>query len=119
MRLENSLLDEIVAMAKQYFTVLEDEIGENEPFIRLLVLSLVDEYKNKRNYPISTTDEAINADVMRYFTRRKVNIAMKVIPELHTRLGAEGQSMVTDNGITHMFVAENYLGDVLPYCEVV
>lgn len=117
--MDNSLLEEIVSMAQEYFTVLDDEIGDNTGFIRLLVLSLVDEYKNKRNYPVSMSEEAINSDVMRYFTRRKVNIAMKVIPELHTRLGAEGQSMVTDNGITHMFVAENYLGDVVPYCEVV
>lgn len=117
--MDKDLLDEIVSMAQQYFYVLDDEIGDDTDFLKLLVLSLVDEYKNKRNYPISTTEEVINNDVARYFTRRKTNIAMKVIPELHTRLGAEGQSMVTDNGITHMFVAEHYLGDVVPFCEVV
>ena len=55
--MDKDLLDEIVSMAQQYFYVLDDEIGDDTDFLKLLVLSLVDEYKNKRNYPISTTEE--------------------------------------------------------------
>ena len=96
--------------------------GDNhidEDFILLLINSIIDNYKNLRNYPASYDDEMIEADVLRYFNRRKANIANEIIPEMYGRMGAEGLSMLTDAGTTRMWTKQTILSDVTPICEVI
>ncbi len=108
---------EILKMTKAYFEMMDEDISED--FLKLLIKSIIDEYKNLRNYPASWTDEEIEADASRYFERRKSNIAMKVIPEIYGRIGGEGLSMIVDAGTTRYWVTEKYFNDVVPFCEVI
>jgi len=110
--------DNIVSQAMSYFTFMkEDEVTED--LVRLLVKSLEGEYKIKRNYPESYNEDMIYADMKRYFGMRVSNFAMKVIPDMFGRFGAEGQSMLVDNQIERTWVGENWLNDVIPFCEVI
>jgi hypothetical protein len=61
----------------------------------------------------------IEADVLRYFKRRKNNIAFDVIPEMYGRMGAEGLSMLTDAGTSRFWTKQTILTDVVPIVEVV
>ena len=112
-----SLEDEIVRQAMSYFTFMKEE-DVTEDLVRLLVKSLEDEYKTKRDYPDFYNDDMINADMKRYFKRRASNFALKVIPNMYGRFGAEGQTMLVDNQIERTWEAENWLFDVTPICEV-
>ena len=108
---------EILKMAKQYFALMDEDIDDG--FLKLLIKSIIDEYKNLRNYPASWTDEEIEADAERYFERRKSNIAMVVIPEVYGKMGAEGLAMLTDAGTNRYFQTQKYFNDVVPFCEIV
>lgn len=109
--------EEIKGMSAAYFA----QVGEDVPdaLIALLIESITDEYKTLRAYPDSYTDAMIDSDVERYFGTRKANIAVAVIPELFGKIGAEGLSDVTDNGIIKTWLTRHVLNDVLPICEVV
>lgn len=111
-----TIKENIVEAAITYFT----QTGENfsDDFLFLLVDSLVDEYKGKRQYPAYFTDEQIETDVAQYFWRKKTYIAMRVIPEIVGKIGAEGQKSHSENGIDRAWNPEMYLADVIPYCEV-
>ena len=111
------LEQELFDLTKNYFDLMDEEISDE--FLMSLVRSIIDYYKTMRNYPESYTDEAIETDALRYFKNRKNNIAMDIIPEMYGRIGAEGLSMLTDNGITRMWKNSTILHDVTPLCEVV
>lgn len=106
----------IVENALIYFETTGESISDE--FLLLLVDSLVDEYKSKRNYPAYFTEEQIEADVAAYFKRKKSYFAMKVIPAMVGKIGAEGLSSLSDNGISKVFETDTYFSDVIPYCEV-
>ena len=118
-QLEKELLE---ALKNYYMFIGDTELGdddESDAFLRQLIRSVIDLYKTYRNYPSYYTDEEIEADVVRYFSRRKNDVATAIIPELHGRIGSEGLSMLTDNGITRMWKNSTLLNDVTPICEVV
>lgn len=106
----------IVNSALTYFS----NTGENvsDELLLLFVEALVDEYKGKRQYPAYFTDEQIEADVVRYFGRKKIYFAMKAIPEMVGRIGAEGLHSLSDNQVNRVWNIATYLADVIPYCEV-
>lgn len=108
---------EILSLVKTYFFKMDEDIDND--FLLLLVESAIDEYKSKRAYPPDYSDEMINSDVERYFSRHKSYIAMQVIPELYGRIGGEGLSMLTDAGTTRMWKNITLFNDVIPICEVV
>lgn len=112
-KLKEEMLDSIEVYFKQ--------TGEkaDEDFVLLLIDSLVDEYKAKRNYPDYFTDEQITGDMIVYFTRKKTYFAMKVIPAMVGKIGAEGQVSHSENGISRTWEAEGWFDDVIPYCEVI
>lgn len=111
------LLNEILECTKSYFTKMDEDITED--FQLSLIKSAIDWYKTIRNYPKTYTDEMIEADVIRYFSRRKNNLAFEVIPELYGRIGGEGLSMLTDAGTSRFWTKSTIFNDVLPICEVV
>ena len=113
----NELIQEIFEMTKTYFSMMDTDIPDD--FLLMLVQSVIDNYKNLRNFPDWYTPEMIDADVIRYFTVRKSNIAMEIIPEMYGRIGAEGLSMLTDAGTTRMWKNMTILHDVTPLCEVI
>jgi len=119
----SELEQEILESLKTYYMFIgETELGDDDDsddFLLGLIRSVIDLYKTYRNYPETYTDEMIEADVLRYFGRRKNDIAMTIVPELHGRIGSEGLSMLTDNGITRMWKNSTLLNDVTPICEVV
>lgn len=118
-KLEEELLE---ALKNYYMFIGETELGdddESDTFLLQLIRSVIDLYKTYRDYPDSYTDEMIEEDVLKYFERRKNDVAMTIVPELHGRIGAEGLSMLTDNGITRMWQKSTLLNDVTPICEVV
>ena len=108
---------ELLELTKTYFELMDEDISDE--FLLLLVQSIIDSYKSKRNYPAYYTDEMIDAEVEQYFSLRKANVAMELIPELYGRIGAEGLSMLTDAGTTRMWKNSIVLSDVTPICEVV
>lgn len=111
-----SVVDKIVESATIYFEETKERVSDF--FLRLLAESLVDEYKAKRNYPEYFTDEQIEADVIRYFIRKKAYFATKVIPAMYGKVGAEGQKSHAENGISRAWESETWFGDVIPYCDV-
>ena len=104
-------------MTKSYFKMIGEDLSDEIQL--LLIRSLVDNYKAKRNYPKTYTQEMIDEDVNRYFEIRKSEIAMEIIPEMYGRVGAEGLSMLTDAGTSRFFAKSTLLHDVVPICEVV
>lgn len=111
------LKQEILDLSMNYFELMDEDISQE--FIALLISSLIDNYKTKRNYPESYTEEMINADCIRYFSKRKTDTAMALVPELYGRIGAEGLAMLTDAGTVRMWKDMSILDDVVPLCEVV
>lgn len=112
-----SVIDEIVKNAALYFEETKESVSDS--FLCLLAESLVDEYKAKRNYPGYFTDEQIDADVVRYFGRKKAYFATKVIPAMYGKVGAEGQKSHAENGISRAWETETWFADVIPYCDVI
>lgn len=108
---------EILKLTKEYFARMDEDIDES--FQLAMIRSVIDYYKNLRNYPESYTEGMIDKDVERYFERRMANIAFEIIPEMYGRMGAEGLSMLTDAGTTRMWKNMTILHDVTPICEVV
>ena len=108
--------ENIVENALVYFEATRESFSEE--FLLLLVDSLVDEYKAKRNYPEYFTEEQVDADVAAYFNCKKSYFSMKVIPAIVGKIGAEGLSSLSDNGISKVFESDAYFSDVIPYCEV-
>ena len=113
----SELEQELLSLTKTYFEKMDEDISDE--FLLSLIDSVIDNYKNLRNYPAYYTDEMIEADVNRYFNRRLNNIAFEIIPEMYGRIGAEGLSMLTDAGTTRMWKNMTILHDVVPICEVV
>lgn len=111
-KLKEEMLDSI----EVYFKQTGEKVDED--FVLLLIDSLIDEYKAKRNYPDYFTDEQITVDVVAYFTRKKTYFTMKVIPAMVGKIGAEGLSSLSDNGVSRVFAADGHFSDVIPYCEV-
>ena len=108
---------EILELALAYFEKIDGDFTED--FVEIIVKAAIDEYKMRRAYPPSYTDEMIEADVERYMSRHKNYIAYEVIPELYGRVGGEGLSMLTDAGTTRMWKNNTLYNDVVPICEVV
>ena len=108
--------ESIVENTLVYFDTTGESISDE--FLLLLVDSLMDEYKAKRNYPGYFTEEQIDADVAAYFNRKKTNFAMKVIPAMVGKIGAEGQVSHSENGISRTWETDACFFDVIPYCEV-
>lgn len=111
-----SIKRRIVENALIYFANTGEAVDDE--LLLLFVESLVDEYKAKRNYPDYFTEEQIDADVVQYFRRKQTYFAMKVIPAMVGKIGAEGLSSLSDNGVSRVFAAECYFSEVIPYCEV-
>lgn len=110
------LKDEILESVSAYFKQTGEKLDDD--FVLLLIESLMDEYKARRNYPAYFTEEQISADVTAYFARKKTYFAMKVIPAMVGKIGAEGLSSLSDNGVSRVFASECYFSEVIPYCEV-
>ena len=108
--------ESIIENALIYFDTTGESISDE--FLLLLVDSLMDEYKAKRNYPAYFTEERVDADVASYFKRKKSYFSMKVVPAMVGKIGAEGLSSLSDNGISKVFESDTYFSDVIPYCEV-
>ena len=108
--------ENIIENALIYFDATGESISDE--FLLLLVDSLMDEYKAKRNYPGYFTEEQVDADVAAYFKRKKSYFSMKVIPAMVGRIGAEGQVSHSENGISRIWETESWFSDVIPYCEV-
>ena len=108
---------QILESAKIYFTQTGEQYNDN--FLLLLIDSLVEEYKEKRNYPEYFTEDQINNDVKQYFSQKQTYFAMKVIPAMVGRIGAEGQSSHSENGISRTWESDRWFGDVISYCDVV
>lgn len=113
----DELRDELLELSQTYFNKMDEDFDRD--FVSLLIDSAIDQYKALRAYPESYNDEMIEADVMRYFGRRKANVAFDVIPELYGRVGSEGLSMLTDAGTTRMWTQSKIFSDVAPICEVI
>ena len=108
--------ESIIENALIYFDTTGESISDE--FLLLIVDSLMDEYKSKRNYPAYFTEEQIDADVSAYFNRKKAYFSMKVIPAMVGKIGAEGQVSHSENGISRTWETDTWFSDVIPYCEV-
>lgn len=106
----------IVEKAKIYFEQTGEEVSED--FLSLIVDSLFDEYKAARKFPDYFTEGQIEVDTMQYFGKKCGYFALKVIPAIYGKIGAEGLNQLTDNQVSRTWGKENYFADVTPYCEV-
>ena len=111
---------EILAAVQTYLKYTGETVDSD--FLSLLVQSVIESYKQQRRYPDGMSDEAIAADVQKYFTNKKSVVATQVIPAILGKVGAEGQSALIDNQVSRYWANEAfpvYLPDVVPYCEVI
>ena len=108
--------ESIIENALIYFDTTGESISDE--FLLLLIDSLMDEYKAKRNYPAYFTEEQIDTDVATYFNRKKAYFSIKVIPAIVGKIGAEGQVSHSENGISRTWETDAWFSDVIPYCEV-
>lgn len=111
-----SIKRRIVENALIYFANTGETVDDE--LLLLFVESLVDEYKEKRNYPDYFTEEQIETDVIQYFSRKQTYFSVKVIPAVVGKIGAEWQASHSENGISRTWEAEGWFVDVIPYCEV-
>lgn len=113
--------DDIQGIVVSYLKANDEGDDYTPVFISIEIDSLIDEYKSLRSYPDSVDDETIEADVIRYFNRRKSYIGTQVIPAILTKVGAEGLETMIDNQVSKYWGKsfENYFKDVVPYCEVI
>lgn len=118
-------LDEVKEKISDITVSYLEALGENEDysdaFIGIQIDALIGEYQSIRNYPENVEDEAIEADTIRYFNRKKSHIGTQVIPAMLTKAGAEGLETLIDNQVSKYWGKsyENYFPDVVPYCEVI
>lgn len=115
------LKTEIQGIVESYLATTEESDLFSSAFIALEIDALFDEYKSIRNYPESVGDEDIEADVFRYFNRKKSYFGTQVVPAMLTKAGSEGLETLIDNQVSKYWGKsfENYFRDVAPYCEVV
>ena len=113
--------DDIQGIAMSYLNALDESEDFSPVLISIEIDSLIDEYKSIRNYPKSVDDEDIEADVIRYFNRKRSYFGTQVVPAMLTKVGAEGLETLIDNQVSKYWgkAFENYFRDVAPYCEVV
>jgi hypothetical protein len=118
---------EIIEMTETYLTFSGEwakytaDIGASavEDFLGLLIDTLISDYKLKRAYPSSWTEDMISADVERYFSMKKTVIASQIIPAMIGKVGGEGLTHLLDTEINRSWSSLPYLNDVLPICGVV
>lgn len=111
------LEQEILVLTNAYFDRMDEDISDE--FQIPMIESAIDNYKCLRDYPEYYTDEMIEADVIRYFSRRKNHIAFEVVPEIYGRMGSEGLALLTDAGTVRQYKNLTTFADVTPICEVV
>jgi len=113
---------EILEATKAYLNYDADlnEVPEDD-FLLLLIDRVIGEYKEQRNYPDGTSDEVIDADVEKYFSKKKGYVACEVIPAMIGKIGSEGMYTLIDNQVTKNWKnpIPVYLPDVVPYGKVV
>lgn len=110
---------EILSLVQTYLNETGDPPSQD--FLLLLIDSVIEAYKNQRNYPDDMTQEAIDADVEKYFENRKGYVAMEVIPAMLGKVGGEGLYSLVDNQVSKNWKTPFpvYLPDVVPFCEVI
>lgn len=111
---------EILAAAQTYLKYTGETVDPD--FLSLLIQSVIESYKQQRQYPADMDAAEIENDVQRYFSNKKSVVATQVIPAILGKIGAEGQSALIDNQVSRYWANEAfpvYLPDVVPYCNVV
>ena len=111
---------EILSAVETYLEYTgEKPVGSN--ILLLFVDRVIETYKQQRRYPDGLSEEAIEADVERYFANRKSYVATEVIPAMLGKVGGEGLYSLVDNQVSKnwKYPLPVYLPDVVPYCEVI
>lgn len=83
----------------------------------MLIDFVVEKYKQHRNYPLYTKDDAINDDLYSHIS----TIAMAVV-DMYAKMGAEGEKSHSENGVTRQYesayISTSIFIDVLPYVNI-
>lgn len=110
---------EILTAVQTYLEYTGETVTED--FLSLIISSVIESYKQQRCYPESMDEEAIDADVEKYFTNKKTYVATQVIPAILGKVGGEGLTSIIDNQTSRYWKTDFpvYLPDVVPYCEVI
>lgn len=95
-------------------TELKSDTDFNENLLEIKVRNAIREVKARRNYPSSYTDEKIAADLERFYS----TIASLAVYE-YNQVGAEGQSLHTEDDVQRSWVSKNeILGNIPAFVKV-
>lgn len=95
-------------------TELKSDTDYNENLLEIKVRNAIREVKVRRNYPSSYTDEKIAADLERFYS----TIASLAVYE-YNQVGAEGQSLHTEDDVQRSWVSKNeILGNIPAFVKV-
>lgn len=118
-----TLDDEIKQKISDYTKVYFEASGEkiSDAYISMLIDMLVEKYMDVRSYPNTWSDSDKENDVIDYFESHAARVASK-IPEIYGRMGAEGETSHSENGINRTFGNADALygafPDVVPFAIV-
>ena len=110
------LLDSSIGeTVENYVNVYTQESGEaiSEGMVSMVIDLLVQKYISIKSYPSNWSQEDIKADVNEYFESHAARIALK-IPEIVGRIGAEGETSHSENGINRSYQHGDVLYDAFP-----
>lgn len=119
-----TLSGETLKSIKDFVTIYCNASGDviPEDMVELIIERLVAKYVAIKQFPSDWEDTAIQEDVENYFSSNATEVAYKV-PEIYGRIGAEGETTHTENGITRVFTYGDPFRDafpqVIPYAKTI
>lgn len=109
------IAETLTSKVKTYFDSQSDLAGQTPS--PMLVDFVIEKWKDKRNYPMSFSEDRINNDMNNHIS----TLAMAVL-DLHIKAGFEGQTSSSENGISRVFenayISSSIFVDVLPFVDI-
>jgi hypothetical protein len=103
--MESKLLEEL----KVYL-----EENEKDKLLTILIQRAIDNVKLRRNYPDTWSEDDIDNDLEKYYY-----VIFDAVVYAYTKIGIEGHSSLSENGITRQWISESRLYlTVVPFVKV-
>lgn len=113
MRIE--LREDTVKRIKNFVKVYTEASGEtiSDEMVSLVIEMLIEKYASIKSFPADWENFEISDNVNDYFDNNSIKIALK-IPEIIGRMGAEGETSHSENGVSSTFAHADPLYDAFP-----
>ena len=109
-----TLAEEIRAKAKEYLDFDEQLASSEIPM--LTVGFVIEEFRARRNYPDSYTEEKIEADM-----RKNINLLSMMVVDVFAHYGAEGEMTHSEKNISRTYessyISSTLLARIIPFVQ--